>query len=96
MNKNDFEGAYIEIEHGEIRYYCRSRLDGVRTGLRIAKQDSETVAITVYDGVTDVEEMNHQDEELMLMVLQNPNVQRLMAMLGGTLIGVERLGPGDK
>ncbi len=81
-----FEGAYIEVENGEVRYYCRSRLDGVRTQLLIAKLDDDA-ASTFYDGHTDIKEMDPVDEKLMLEVLSNPTVQRVMAMFGATLVG---------
>lgn len=94
-DRSEFEGAYIEVENGEVRYYCRSRLDGIRTGILVKKYESDVVSVSFYDGVTDVEEMSSDDSELMLTVLRDPNVQRIMAIFGGQLVGVERIKPGE-
>lgn len=95
MNRKEFDGAYIEVENGEVRYYCRSRLDGVRTALRIESKGLDSVCVTVYDGVSDIEEMSQPDAELMTMALNDPKVQMVMSMFGAKLVGVSRLPPGE-
>ena len=81
------EGSYIEVEHGEARYYCRSPLDGVRTLLAIEGQHNESVVM--YDGVHDErEEINGEAEQLMMDVLSDPLTQSIMSILGARLVSV--------
>lgn len=86
------EGSYVEEEEGEVRYYCRSPLDGVRTGLAIVGMHED--AVTVYDGVHECREMIESDDRLLAEALSSPAVQMVMAVLGGMVVSVTAPGSG--
>jgi hypothetical protein len=89
LNRIAREGSYVEVENGEIRYYCRSPLDGIRT-LAAIKGKHEEESVLLYDGVHDKREgLDGEGEVLLQEVLSDPLVQRVMTILGARLVSVK-------